>query len=559
MPNKLSILMAQTNPTIGAIDENCARIIEIIKNNQESHDLIIFPELALTGYMLEDLLFRESFLTKTTLALEQITAIVNPNCHVIIGHPAKELDRLYNRASIISNKAIVKKYDKQKLPNYGIFDELRYYTAGFEPCLFTINNYKLQLCICEDLWQSEPKTMLNAATEILISINASPFDTTKAQRRIDICHKYASLGVNVIYVNQVGGNDELVFDGNSFMLKHDSNILNHDSKIEISQNSHGSTSRGLSAGSSAIVASLDAFKEHLQTVTIANGQISSSIAPQKPQIELIYQALVCGLKDYVTKNNFKTVLLGLSGGIDSALTLALAVDALGKQNVTAILLPSRYTANISLEDALLQLKAQDVSYINLSIENTFSAILDTLNPIFKDYKADKTEENIQARIRGLLLMAIANKTNSMLLSTSNKSESAVGYTTLYGDMAGGYAPIKDVLKTTVYELAKYRNQISKVIPDRVITRPPSAELAFNQKDEDSLPPYAILDAIIAHYMHDNFDADKIIALGYQSDIVNHVIKLITINEHKRHQAPPGTKITPCAFGKDWRRSITCGF
>jgi NAD+ synthase (glutamine-hydrolysing) len=533
MPDSISILMAQINPNVGAVKSNCEKIIQIINGAQQEHDIIVFPELALTGYPLEDLLYRDELFSQIENALQVIAKSSKNNCHIIIGHPARLGDKIYNRASIFANGSCIKQYNKQELPNYGIFDEKRYFSADDRsPCVFSLKNYNIRLCICEDLWQSEPDKLLGQEdNQILIAINASPFDETKYAKRVEVCQKYAKNCVAVIYVNQVGGQDELVFDGQSFAL---------DRKGEIKSRA-------------------PAFKENIKTITISNHEIISKITPLLEKTALIYQALLCGLRDYVNKNNFKGVLLGLSGGIDSALTLALAVDALGSARVFAVLMPSKFTADMSNEDAILELKALGVAHFKLPIENVFNSMLSTLEPAFAGQKADITEENLQARIRGTLLMALSNKTGHMLISTSNKSEAAVGYTTLYGDMAGGFAILKDILKTTVYDLANYRNKISKVIPERVITRAPSAELAPDQKDEDSLPKYSILDAIIKHYMDDNLDSDKIIAMGYTKDDVVRVINLIIQSEHKRRQSPPGVKITPCAFGKDWRRPITHGF
>lgn len=531
MSDLIRLLIAQTNPNVGSIKDNAQCIIKIIKENAQQYDVIIFPELALTGYLLEDLLFRDELFTQVEIALEEI-ASVSTSCHIILGHPIKLANKIYNAASIFFNGACIKQYNKQKLPNYGIFDEKRYYNDDtLAPCVFTVKNYQLQLCICEDLWQSEPKQLIaNDNIQILIAINASPFDVTKFNKRVELCKKYASLGPSVIYVNQVGGQDELVFDGRSFAIDN----------------------------TASIKSLAPAFQEHLQEITINQHEIVSEITPDIPEVALTYQALVCGLRDYINKNNFQGILLGLSGGIDSALSLAIAVDAVGPSKVLAVLMPSKYTAQISNEDALEEIKRLGVGHYTLPIDNIFNTILKELEVAFQNTEEDKTEENLQARIRAVLLMAISNKRGYMLLSTSNKSESAVGYTTLYGDMAGGFAVLKDVLKTTVYKLASYRNTISTVIPTRVIERAPSAELAPNQKDEDSLPRYEILDAIIEHYMNDNLDAEKIIQLGYPKDIVTKVIKLIFQSEHKRHQAPPGVKITTTAFGKDWRRPITQG-
>lgn len=532
MPQTLSVLMAQINPTVGAISSNTTKIINIIETHQNNHDLIIFPELALIGYPPEDLLFHNELFLQVETALNAIQKITK-NCHVILGHPTMEENNCYNAASVIFNGKQIALYHKQHLPNYGVFDEQRYFTKGAaKACIIHIKNYPVGLCICEDLWQPGPvEQLIDEGAEILVCINASPFDQNKYTVRELLLRKYSKQGLAILYVNQVGGQDELVFDGQSV-------VLNHQGEIG---------------------ARLPAFVESLQTVKIHGKEIQASIAPLLIKEELLYQALVCGLRDYIEKNSFPGVLIGLSGGIDSALTLAIAVDALGPSRVHAVLMPSRYTATISVEDAKIQAESMRVSYEILSIEPTFKAFLTTLEPCFKGLAANTTEENLQARIRGMLLMALSNKTGNMVLTTSNKSETAVGYCTLYGDMAGGFAVLKDVLKTVVYELANYRNTLSPIIPTRVLTRAPSAELAPNQTDQDSLPDYATLDNIITAYMENNLSVKAIIAQGYKSADVLKVIQLIKRNEYKRRQAPPGVKITIRNFGRDWRHPITSGF
>lgn len=532
MPQTLSILMAQINPTVGAITDNTAKILDIIQQHESEHDLIVFPELALTGYPPEDLLFREELFFQIDAALKVIQGNTH-NCHVIVGHPTFEKGQCYNSASIFFNGKRSAIYHKQHLPNYGVFDEQRYFTHGAEnPCLFSIKNYKLGLCICEDIWQPGPvDQLIEAGAEILISINASPFEENKQALRESILKAWAQRGLSIVYVNQVGGQDELVFDGQSMAL----------------------------AKTGKICARSPAFMESLQTVKIHGEKIQASVAPLLSKEALIYQALLCGLRDYVEKNNFPGVLLGLSGGIDSALVLALAVDALGASRVHAVLMPSRYTAGMSVEDAKQQAETMQVRHTTLPIEPVFQVLLSSLASSFEGLTPDTTEENLQARIRGMLLMALSNKTGNMLLSTSNKSETAVGYCTLYGDMAGGFSVLKDILKTMVYDLAHYRNTIAPVIPSRVLTRAPSAELASNQTDQDSLPDYSTLDGIVIAYMENNLSADEIICKGYKKEDVLKIIKLIKRNEYKRRQAPPGVKISSRAFGRDWRQPITSGF
>ena len=531
MPETLSLLMAQINPTVGAIEANTQKIKAIITAHQDNHDVIVFPELALTGYPPEDLLFRNELFHRVEEALTLLKKTTK-HCYVIIGHPIQEKGLCYNAASVITNGKIVGAYYKQILPNEGVFDEKRYFTPGDTPYVFSIKNHRIGLCICEDIWHLGPvDQLINAKADIMLCLNASPFEKEKYRQRESWLIQHAKRGLIAVYVNQVGGQDELVFDGQSMIVD----------------------------ASGKVVARAPAFVEHLQTITMNGTEVKSEIAPLLEENALIYQALVCGLKDYVTKNKFQGVLLGLSGGIDSALTLAIAVDALGASSVQAVLMPSRFTADMSVEDAKLQAETMQVPYITLPIEPAFQSLLTTLAPAFEGLSKDLTEENMQARIRGLLLMALSNKYGRMVVTTSNKSETAVGYTTLYGDMAGGLAVLKDVLKTTVYALANYRNTLSLVIPQRVLTRAPSAELASNQTDQDHLPDYPTLDAILGCYMHERLSTDTIIARGFSEKDVLRVITLVKQNEYKRRQSPPGIKISGCAFDRDWRYPITSGF
>lgn len=531
MTSLLTLLAAQINVTVGAIESNCAKIIAIIEQQQAQHDVIIFPELAICGYPPEDLLFRSTFQHQIQQALQSITSLTQ-DCHVVVGHPEWIDGHCYNTASVCHQGRIVAQYHKQKLPNYGVFDEMRYFTPGpAKPCIIQVKGYQLGLCICEDIWHEEPVTqVLAAGADALICINASPFDYAKPAQRHKLLQQHAASGLAIFYINMVGGQDELVFDGQSLAYDHQGRLCGQ----------------------------LPAFTECLQSMSLTQQKISANMHPTPNKTELIYQALVCATRDYVTKNGFPGVLLGLSGGIDSALTLAIAVDALGASRVHAVLMPSRFTASMSIEDAKAQADAMHVAHSTLSIEPAFASLLDTLTPSFAGLPKDTTEENLQARIRGMLLMALSNKTGNMVLITSNKSESAVGYATLYGDMAGGFAVLKDVLKTKVYELAHYRNSIAPVIPSRVISRAPSAELAPNQTDQDSLPAYDILDGIIQAYMEQNQDETAIIAQGFNAEEVRRVIQLIKRNEYKRRQSAPGPKISPRAFGKEWRYPISCG-
>lgn len=530
MTQVLNILMAQTNPQLGAIENNTDKIIQIIQTHQHQHDLIVFPELALCGYPPEDLLLRSEFLTRIEKSVKKICAATQ-HCHVIVGHPQRFQGHCFNAATVFYRSEILSQYFKQQLPNYGVFDEQRYFTAGpAQPCVFTIKQRRIGLCICEDLWTGNAVDLLKQAmVELIISVNASPFDYHKPTLREQTLLQHTQHTMSILYVNLVGGQDELVFDGQSLVM-----------------DQHGQ-----------IVGRAPAFAEALHSVHIQGQQISSIITPQQNAIPLLYQALLTGLRDYVEKNNIPGVILGLSGGVDSALTLAIAVDALGPHRVQAVLLPSRYSAAMSSEDALSQAQAMQVKTHTLSIEPGFQSMLTSLEPVFPQQNLGITAENIQARIRAVLLMAISNHSGHMLISTSNKSETAVGYTTLYGDMCGGFAVLKDVLKTQVYELAYYRNTLSPVIPERVLTRAPSAELAPNQTDQDRLPAYEILDAIITGYMEQGLSKAQLLAMGYPEAAVHQTIRLIHANEYKRQQAPPGTKISSRAFGKDWRYPITC--
>lgn len=532
MQSNLKILMAQINPTVGAIEANRDKIITVIKMQQHQHHILVFPELALTGYPPEDLLFRKEFHQAVVENLKLIQEVTE-YCYVIIGHPKREKEYCYNALSIFYKGQKINEYHKQNLPNYEVFDEARYFTPGGKnPCILKLDHYKIGVIICEDLWHPGPaEDLLCHDISVLLIINASPFDTSKYFKREILLKSYTQQGIAVIYVNQIGGQDELLFDGQSIAMDK----------------------------TGTICVRAPAFEENLCTVQINQEQITGSITPLLSQEALIYKALVCGTKDYVRKNKFSGVLLGLSGGIDSALTLAIAVDALGNEHVHAIMMPSPFTAEMSNEDAMQQIRKLQVSHSIFPIEPIYKTILSTLESVFKGLPLDTTEENIQARIRGMLLMAMSNKTGKMVLTTSNKSETAIGYATLYGDMAGGFAVLKDVLKTQVYALAQYRNSISEVIPKRVIKRAPSAELKPNQTDQDHLPDYSILDAIIVAYMENNLNAAEIIQQGFNPEEVNQVIRLIKNNEYKRHQAAPGIKISPIAFGKNWRYPISNGF
>lgn len=532
MHSNLNILMAQINLKVGAIDANEKKIIKLIQTHQDTHDVILFPELTLTGYPPEDLLYHRDFHRSVEESLLRIQAVVK-DCYVLIGHPVLENEQCYNSMSILHDGKKIKAYHKQNLPNYDVFDEARYFVPGKkDPCLLKVKNYTLGICICEDLWQPGPvEDLIEAGACAILSLNASPFHYEKYTIREELLKSYAQKGVAMIYVNQISGQDELLFDGQSMAF---------DNK-------------------GTLCARLPAFEEQLCTLEFNKNQLQGQITPLLSMEALMYKALVFGTREYVEKNAFPGVLLGLSGGIDSALVLCIAVDALGADKVQAVMMPSRFTAPMSTEDALKQVETLKVTYTNLSIEPALNSLLSTLEPVFAGLPADTTEENIQARIRGLLLMALSNKSGNMVLTTSNKSESAVGYATLYGDMAGGYAVLKDVLKTQVYALAHYRNSLNEVIPQRVITRAPSAELKDNQRDQDNLPEYSVVDAVLTAYMEQKLSTEEITAMGFNAEEVKKIIHLLKHNEYKRRQSAPGIKISPIAFGKDWRYPITCGF
>ncbi len=535
----LKIATAQINLLVGDVPGNVARIIEAALHARDelAADIVLFPELTLTGYPPEDLLLRPGLMRRVEQGMKVLCREVT-GIDLIVGHPVKGECGLYNSASLIHDGKVVATCHKQKLPNYGVFDEHRYFVSGDGFCIASIKGVSVGITICEDLWFPEAsKNMVDAGAKIILSLNASPFHSEKeGDREAVIAQRALENRVPVIYVNLVGGQDELVFDGRSFAMNSDGEIIQKS----------------------------PAFEESVQVVTCEvdsqNIQLRSAIkSPELSNLESIYHALVLGVRDYIEKNGFGGALIGLSGGIDSALTLAIAVDAIGCERVEGVMMPSRYSADMSLEDARAEAESLGVHYEVIPIEPTFTAFLESLDEVFSGLPVDVTEENIQARCRGTLLMAISNKKHKIVLTTGNKSEMSVGYSTLYGDMAGGFAPIKDVPKCLVYELAHYRNTISQVIPQRVIDRPPSAELAPEQKDEDSLPPYPVLDAILLKYVEQDHCPEEIIAAGYEEGVVLRVISLVDRNEYKRRQAPPGIRITQRAFGRDRRYPITSGY
>jgi NAD+ synthase (glutamine-hydrolysing) len=528
----MKIAIVQMNALVGDMRGNAAKITQYISEAViNGADLLVTPELALCGYPPEDLLYRDDFMQAITRAIQNICK-VSTNISVLLGHPAEHNGQLFNAASLIQNGKVTATYHKQVLPNYSVFDEERYFEAGNTPLVFTLNNLNIGVLICADGWEPEPAILAkNAGAQLIVSLNASPYHMDKLSLRYDVFEeRVKQTGLPIIYTNMVGGQDELVFDGASF-------VLNQQGKV---------------------TQQLPSFVEMIDYVTVNNGEPMPMQLPPALSIEaMVYNALKLGVQDYINKNGFPGVVLGLSGGIDSALTLALAVDALGAERVKVVLMSSEFTANISVDDAIEMANLVDVKFSQLPIRDLFDLFRDTLTPEFGDLPFDTTEENLQARIRGMLLMALSNKFGCLVLTTGNKSEMAVGYSTLYGDMAGGFSVLKDVPKTLVYKLANYRNSLNPIIPERIITRPPSAELREGQKDQDSLPPYEILDAIMQAYVVDDLSRDAIVQLGYSEKDVLRVTKLIDRNEYKRRQAPVGVRITEKGFGKDRRYPITC--
>ncbi|HEJ8091142.1 TPA: NAD+ synthase [Serratia liquefaciens] len=535
MSRSLSIALAQLNLLVGDIEGNTERMLQTVQQQQKAGaDLVMFTELALSGYPPEDLLYRNDFYQRCDeqlLRLQQASTDVA----ILVGHPWREGDKLYNALSLFSEGQLLVRYFKQQLPNYGVFDEKRYFQAGNDTCVVELKGYRLGLLICEDLWFPEPVDAAKAAgAEMILSINASPYNREKPYIRKTLMAGHCQrTHLPLVYLNQIGGQDELIFDGCSKVFDAAGNMTHR----------------------------LAAFAEQVTLLEFNELDVVPMTAPaaELPQLAQVYEALVLAVRDYVTKNGFKGAVLGLSGGIDSALTLAIAVDALGKDKVQALMMPFRYTADISIADAREEAEILDIEFDIVSIEPMFDAFMGQLTPMFAGTERDTTEENLQARCRGVVLMALSNKRRSIVLTTGNKSEMAVGYATLYGDMAGGFDVLKDVPKTLVFKLSEYRNTVSYVIPQRVIDRPPSAELAPDQLDQDSLPPYDILDAILEGYVERDKSVADLVAEGFDEAIVRKVIRLVDINEYKRRQAAVGPRITARNFGKDRRYPITSGF
>ncbi|AZT82895.1 NAD+ synthase [Marinobacter sp. NP-4(2019)] len=535
---KLCVVMAQLDFLVGDIPGNTRAVIEATQKAHDEHqaDIVVFPELCLTGYPPEDLLLRPSLEVRVSEALDTLCA-ANLKPAIVIGAPIRQSGLLYNSAVVIEGGELTGRYFKKFPPNYQVFDEKRYFAEGRETLVMPIHGVQVGITVCEDLWSDGPvEDAAAAGAQLILNLNASPYDIDKqASRKALLERKSRENRVSIVYVNLIGGQDELIFDGGSMVFDHSGRL-----DVEAPQFVEG------------------LFPVHFLCEHPC--QPVSQPLPEEPSLEAnVYNALVLGVRDYVNKNGFKSVVLGLSGGIDSAVTLAVAVDALGSDRVRAVMMPFRYTSGMSLEDAEAEATALGVQYDVFSIEPMYDAFMATLEKPFEGTTPDTTEENLQARLRGVLLMSLSNKFGSLVLTTGNKSEMAVGYSTLYGDMAGGFDVLKDVPKTLVFRLAKYRNTLSSVIPERVITRPPSAELAPDQKDEDSLPGYDVLDQILNLYVERDFSADAIVAEGFDRTDVERVIRLVDINEYKRRQAPIGVRITERGFGKDRRYPITNGW
>jgi NAD+ synthase (glutamine-hydrolysing) len=540
MSGSLRIALAQINLLVGDVAGNAGRVLESAQRARAElgADLVLFPELTLCGYPPEDLLFHRGLRRQVEHGLARVRDEVR-GVAVMVGFPEYTRAGIYNSAALIADGEIAAIHRKAELPNYKVFDEKRYFRPGTQPTVVNCKGLRVGLLVCEDLWTPESAQLARAGgAQLLAVINASPYEIHKQREREEIARARArDVGLAIAYVNLFGAQDELVFDGNSFAMDAEGTV----------------TMRAPPFAEGNFVA------EFRPDARGRVAPVAGSLAPELSDEASVYSALVLGVRDYVAKHGFPGVVMGLSGGIDSALTLAIAVDALGAGRVHAVMMPSRFTSSMSVADAEEQARRLGVRYSVLPIEAMFEATLGTLRGEFAGRPADATEENIQSRCRMLLLMGLSNKTGRMLLTTGNKSEMAVGYATLYGDMAGGFAPIKDCSKLLVYRLAAYRNSLGPVIPERVIERPPSAELRADQKDSDSLPPYEVLDPILEGFIEEDLSVDELEARGFDRATVARVLDLVKRNEYKRRQAPPGVRVSRRAFGRDWRYPVTSGY
>lgn len=540
--------IAQINALVGDLSGNSRLVLEAARRAyQQGARVLLTPELTLTGYPPEDLLLRPAFVEQCEVTLRSLCSELTGlnGMHVVVGHVCQSEGGLRNAASVLADGRILGTYFKKELPNYSVFDEKRYFVSGDTPLSFAVGDVRFGINICEDIWGNHaPEAVASQSIAALLVLNASPYSLEKQAQRVRIAARCVErTGCALVYANLAGAQDELVFDGASFVMSREGRLvlraadfLSDLSFIEVS-------------------GSGDVSRTEIKTVT---SEISPTAEIQSKEGQ-VWQALKVCLTDYVNKNGFRSVILGLSGGIDSAVVLAVAVDALGPDRVHAVMMPSRFTADISQIDARDMAKRLGIAYQEIAIADLAKNFDEVLAPVFNGRAPDATEENIQARLRGMLLMALSNKFGHLVLTTGNKSELSTGYCTLYGDMAGGFAMLKDVAKTFVYRLARWRNTISEVIPVRIITRPPSAELREDQTDQDSLPEYDVIDAIIERYVEKNASTAEIIAAGYAQEAVDQVVRLIRINEYKRKQGPFGPRITERAFGRDWRYPLTNGF
>jgi NAD+ synthase (glutamine-hydrolysing) len=527
----MQIAIAQSNQTVGDLAGNARALAAALGEAERAGArLVVTPELSLCGYPPEDLLLRPAFVDACARELTALAGAVRAT-PLVVGFPERQDGRCYNALAVLRDGGVRQVYRKQRLPNYTVFDEERYFEPGAEPRVVDVDGTRFGLLVCEDIWYAEPARQAKAAgAQVLAVANGSPYHLRQQElRHRHVAERARDAGLPIVYANRVGGQDELVFDGASFVT---------DALGEVVQQ-------------------LPAWHETIALVTFDGGRPRAVRGALDPRVEAhVYAALVMGVRDYVAKNRFPGVLLGLSGGVDSALTLAVAVDALGRERVRAVMLPSRYTRAISLEDARAMAGLLGVRYDEIPIDPMIAAFEGALEREFRGLPPDAAEENIQARIRGTVLMALSNKFGAIVLTTGNKSEMAVGYATLYGDMAGGFAVLKDISKTLVYRLCRFRNELGRVIPERILTRAPSAELRADQVDQDSLPPYDVLDGILEAYVEQNESPAEIVARGFAPEHVHKVVRLIRVSEYKRRQAAVGIRITPRGFGKDWRYPIT---
>jgi NAD+ synthase (glutamine-hydrolysing) len=536
---RISVGIIQENPIVGDIEGNLNLAISAIEDlsSNGSPDIFLFSEMFITGYPPEDLILRDDLLKYAYDAVKKLSE-VKPESFVVIGYPKKEGDLIYNCAGVLRNHSIITEYKKQELPNYEVFDEKRYFEPGSSPGIFEVSGLRVALSVCEDIWHEKViKQAYDNKADLILNINASPYHLKKIENRKELLINHASkYSLPIVYANQIGGQDELVFDGTSMAID----------------------------GRGKQVIQLAKFKKDLKTIIFEDKEgcleaHSEMIIPDDNELEEVYQALVVGARDYIEKNKFPGAIIGSSGGIDSALTAAIAADAIGADKVRTFMMPFEYTSDMSIEDAAELANNLGIKHSTIPIGQIYDSFSCSLEDEFSGKEKDITEENLQSRCRGVILMALSNKSGDLVLTTGNKSETAVGYSTLYGDTAGGFCVLKDVPKTMVYELSKYRNTISKVIPERIIERPPSAELAPDQKDSDSLPDYDILDKIIELYVEQDKSKEEIANIGVDKKIVDRVIRLIDLSEYKRRQAPLGVKITSRGFGKDRRYPITNKF